>query len=602
MEGAQVKKPSRLRRLLTAVAVVVGVVLADGAVSTSLLWCNYHRVMRGLTTATWQWGPGHLSAQVEEARAEGGEPKAVAAAETWRSADGFQATLHYEDVDIQLAAGRETRVWLDKTGASFVGEPRSLSHTSAALREAAKEIPRPRWPQVVLGAVVAHPLITGIGRVEGELCLRIRHQFGAAAIGVDGLLRELSVRLPGEDRKWHLRVRRDRQPAPAPPSADRSEPVRAEEIDRSLAAGISLVALQARPVLKDPDTLRREGAGWLQVKDGHRVLHLEGDSYDLGYQHGRLLAKEAAQLGERVMYGVGLYYSLEKGKWFPVEARKLVERQRPFLDQEYFEELRGLAKGSGLPLAEVQAANIFPEFFHCSGLAVFGNATKSGEVLHARVLDYMTEVGLQDEAVVMAVKPTGRNAFVNVSYAGFIGSVTGMNEQKVAVGEMGGRGEGLWDGTPMSFLVRGVLEHCDTLEEALAYMRDHRRTCEYYYVVSDGKSRSAAGVAATPDRLLVVRPGQAIPQLPEAVPDAVLLSAGDRYTELVKRVREHHGQIDAAMVLEIIKRPVAMGSNLHNAVFAPERLTLWVNNASRNGPACNEPAAEYTWAQLFGER
>ena len=39
-------------------------------------------------------------------------------------------------------------------------------------------------------------------------------------------------------------------------------------------------------------------------------------------------------------------------------------------------------------------------------------------------------------------EPEGKIPFVNVTYAGFIGSVTGMNAQQVSIGEMGGRGLG----------------------------------------------------------------------------------------------------------------------------------------------------------------
>ena len=151
----------------------------------------------------------------------------------------------------------------------------------------------------------------------------------------------------------------------------------------------------------------------------------------------------------------------------------------------------------------------------------------------------------------------------------------------------------------MSFLVRGALERCDTLDEVLAYFRDHPRTCEYYYVVSDGNSRTAVGLKATPDILEVVRPGTAHPQLPEPVADAVLMSAGDRYTHLVKRVRSRYGEIDAAALIELIDRPVAMRSNLHNAVFSPEERMLWVANAGRHTPACSEPYARYQWDDLF---
>ena len=186
-----------------------------------------------------------------------------------------------------------------------------------------------------------------------------------------------------------------------------------------------------------------------------------------------------------------------------------------------------------------------------------------------------------------------------VSYAGFIGCVTGMNEKKIGIGEMGGRGEGQWDGTPMSLLLRGALESCATLDETLEYMRTHKRTCEYYYVVSDGNRRTAVGVKATPDLLEVVKPGATHPQLPDAVEDAVLLSAGGRYKTLVQRVRERYGQIDAAEMIKLIDRPVAMGSNLHDAIFAPETLELWVANAQRHQPACAGPFNHHTWDQLF---
>ncbi len=117
--------------------------------------------------------------------------------------------------------------------------------------------------------------------------------------------------------------------------------------------------------------------------------------------------------------------------------------------------------------------------------------------------------------------------------------------------------------------------------------------------MSDGKSRRAAGVAATPEKFEVVNAGEAHPLLPDAVQDSVLLSAGNRYKELVTRVRSRHGQLDAPALLDIIRRPVAMKSNLHDVVFQPEKLMLWVANAARNAPACDQPAVPYSWAEMF---
>ena len=60
---------------------------------------------------------------------------------------------------------------------------------------------------------------------------------------------------------------------------------------------------------------------------------------------------------------------------------------------------------------------------------------------------------------------------MNVTYAGFIGSVTGMNARQVAIGEMGGRGLGQWAGTPMALLLRMALEEAGDLDAAIAVFR-----------------------------------------------------------------------------------------------------------------------------------
>ena len=90
-----------------------------------------------------------------------------------------------------------------------------------------------------------------------------------------------------------------------------------------------------------------------------------------------------------------------------------------------------------------------------SGFAVSGKATTDGTLYHGRVLDYMTEIGLQDSAAAFVIAPEGRIPFVTVGYAGFTGSVSGMNARGISLGEMGGRGEGQWDGVPMATLKIG---------------------------------------------------------------------------------------------------------------------------------------------------
>lgn len=185
-----------------------------------------------------------------------------------------------------------------------------------------------------------------------------------------------------------------------------------------------------------------------------------------------------------------------------------------------------------------------------------------------------------------------------MSYGGFVGSVTAMNEKHISVGEMGGRGEGK-DGKPMAQLIREVMEQASTLDEAIAIMRRGPRTCEYYYVIADGNTKRAAGIAATPTTFEVVLPGEAHPRLPHAIKDAVLMSAGDRYERLAERVQAGHGRLDAEGARRLMDRPVAMNSNIHSVLFAPETLEFWVANADSENVASHTRYTHYNLAELL---
>ena len=346
---------------------------------------------------------------------------------------------------------------------------------------------------------------------------------------------------------------------------------------------------------------RRWGKGLLTYVDGNRVLVAAGTHYELGEAHGALLKKEIRKMVDATLYTINWVYTIEKKSWFIDDLRGAYQREAPYIPEKYQAEMKGMAKTSGISLEEIRLTNVFPALFHCSGFALFGDATVDGVLYHGRILDYITELGLQYYPVVMIFKPDSAYAFANVGFAGFIGSVTGMNEKQVTFGEMGGGGEGDWDGMPMAFLMREGMERASTLAEAVDIFGSTPRTCEYYYVISDGKIPDARGLATTPSRFDVIRPGQYHPQLPEPVKDAVLMSAGDRYKELVKRVKAEYGTINAEKAIRLMDRPVAMKAALHTVLFAPQTLEFWVANAGPHTPAPMNPYAHYDMMKLLGK-
>jgi hypothetical protein len=271
-----------------------------------------------------------------------------------------------------------------------------------------------------------------------------------------------------------------------------------------------------------------------------------------------------------VLYTFGTAQTINTGHWFRHDLEAAYKRLDPFIPLDHKRETDALAEALGIDQSLAQTINVFPELFHCSGFALFGAATKNGKLYHGRVLDYMTTIGLQDAATTFIVSVEGKHAFANVGYAGFIGSVSGMNSQSISLGEMGGRGEGKWDGVPMATLMRRALEECSTLDEVIALWRNSPRTCEYYYVFADGKTNRAVGVAATPESIEFIQPGESDDRLGAGIKDAVVLSAGSRLEKLRERVQERYGEV-------------------HTVLFVPQDGILYVANADHKRPAAEMP-------------
>jgi hypothetical protein len=341
------------------------------------------------------------------------------------------------------------------------------------------------------------------------------------------------------------------------------------------------------------------GQGRLEIQDGTRVLFLKGTPEEMGRQQGELLKPELRDVMTRIVYGIGVGSSFPKGRWFFGEIESAEKRLHPFISDRTYREIDAMADAAGVNRQEARLANFFPELFHCSGFSLTGDATVGGRMFHGRILDYMKGVGLEQNAVVMVYQPDIGNAWVNLSYAGFVGSVTAMNAKHISIGEMGGRGEGNWDGKPMAQLIREVMENASTLDEAIAIMKKGPRTCAYYYVISDGNTKQAVGIAATPETFELVHLGESHPLLPDAIKDCVLLSAGDRYKTLVQRVKDGYGKFTAQSAMQLMTRPVAMNSCIQAVLFAPDTLDFWVANADSKNVASHTRFTHYNLDQLL---
>jgi hypothetical protein len=384
-------------------------------------------------------------------------------------------------------------------------------------------------------------------------------------------------------------------------------------------------------------SIKKAGLGSLVEKEGSLILSVKGSPYERGYQHGTLLK-------EKIQYNIAHFIDHPSASKHP---RTLLFKEKlpsllPFISPSILEELQGLAEGSSVELEKILLLNLFPEMFHCSAIAVQGDATADGKLYHVRALDYsMGAMHLKHSAILMIAQPQDALTYLSVSYAGFIGCITGMNEQKIAIGEIGGAGYGSWEGIPMAFLIKQALETSSSLEEVKKLFSSSPRTCEYYYLISDGNQDKAVGVYATPYQIQFIESGSSYALLaPPSMPtlykdnglnekyfispltltsseyqvavhsdsktlvalfhrqpkDCIVMTGfahPQRYPHLIEDILSHYGSISPFTLQKLLNEKTTLSSNLHNAIFLPSELKVWVSHIGKQG----EPA--YTQNYTF---
>ena len=227
--------------------------------------------------------------------------------------------------------------------------------------------------------------------------------------------------------------------------------------------------------------------GWLEERDGIKILHISGSNYEMGYQHGFLLRNETKEDLRAFLNDSYLPYDALLEMW---------NITKDYIPQEYVEELHGIADGAGLKFEDVVAAymSVITWGMSCFGIAAWGNATKDGKLYQFRSFDLpmnmrdpVTGKYVHENAVLIVRKPANGYASVTPSVAGSLHGGGGFNEKGIAVGmQTCWSNDTTLHGIPAVFRVQMVLDHAAGIEEAVEYLITNR-TAGWNFIVSDSK-------------------------------------------------------------------------------------------------------------------
>jgi hypothetical protein len=303
-----------------------------------------------------------------------------------------------------------------------------------------------------------------------------------------------------------------------------------------LPAGARARSLAPKDFEPDPRSVQRYGPAYRYPQAGWIVLHVEGEPYERGYQHGRLLAPE--------ILGYVRCFAATQSPKAPSDGWKLTRALVDSLflrgyDKEYLEEMKGIAAGASdagarydgrpLDLVDIAALNSWaevetlfpaleatptglegqrfakpqlhptptPQPMHCSAFAATGPATADGKV----VFGHITMFGLYPSNffnVWLDLKPArgqGHRILMQ-SYPGGIQSGFDyyMNDGGLLVCETTlAQTRFNINGRALASRIRKVLQYADTIDEAAAILeRDNNGLYTNEWLLADVKTNEIA--------------------------------------------------------------------------------------------------------------
>lgn len=236
--------------------------------------------------------------------------------------------------------------------------------------------------------------------------------------------------------------------------------------------------------------------GYRYDENGWIYIHIEGKPYERGFQHGRLAAKELADIKRSLEY-LTYWNTGMKWQYFVDASERLFV---PWIDQEIMDEIYGIADGAqnaGVDISwqEVLAWNGYEEITdywwpneksgkyakqeksskdHCSAFIATGEATKDGRIVMAHNTWSEFETG-QFSNLILDIAPSQGHRILMQSSPGYIDSFTdffvtnaGLMGTETTIG-----GFSLYDPNeaPEFYRVRKAMQYSEDLTQFVEIMK-----------------------------------------------------------------------------------------------------------------------------------
>jgi len=268
-----------------------------------------------------------------------------------------------------------------------------------------------------------------------------------------------------------------------------------------------------------PD-FRTLGNNWLRKSEsGLYEMYLEGDGFERGVVNGKL-TKDLSEWQETVFIKqIKELVPSEKYLNFLKYFVAYFNRNMPdHISKEYLDEIYGVSLS-----ASDKYDRLAPKYYRilnyhsahdighalqdknmavgCTSFGVWKNRTTDGKMLLGRNFDFFAGDDFAKNKIVCFTKPTTGFKFMYVTWAGFTGVVSGMNDKGLTVTINASKSDiPKSAATPISLLAKEILQYAKTIGEAYAIAQKRQTFVSESILIGSSIDKGAAIIEKTPTK------------------------------------------------------------------------------------------------------
>ncbi len=352
-------------------------------------------------------------------------------------------------------------------------------------------------------------------------------------------------------------------------------------------------------------------------------MYVEGQPFEMGVMNGKLskelVMRQEDHFNEQINKMIPSKFYLHFLKYFIGWFNRHLDKN---INEEYKEEIYGVSESAsdkyqyiGSNYQRILNYHAAHDIGHalqsmalvgCTSFGTWNSKSQDSTMIIGRNFDFYVGDKFAEDKIVAFFSPAQGHKFMTITWGGFVGAVSGMNDKGLTV-TINAAKTNIPSGsaTPVSLVAREVLQYAENIRQAVEIAKKRKMFVSESFLVGSAEDNKAVLIEKTPETLAVYDPHQdmivcanhfqstALAKSKENIEQVNESASMYRYQRLTELLNVN-GINTVQKTVDILRNrqgldntDIGMGNEKainqliahHSIVFQPKKLLVWVSTS-----------------------